>query len=217
MIPPTSIDGTDITGATIDGQDVEEITVDGQTVFTAGVPGLIDNFEDGNFNEYTGQTSSYSIINSGNLEGSRFLKYVSSGNDDEIFSSSGLDNYPQLGDTFQFLFDTTSAGRGGFFFGDDQNNFFEVIQQTAFTNQTQFGFTINGSRTSLNDTWSLPSSPTRAEIQWTTSNIIVETFDLSNNNLLRTSTFSNPDSSITGGIIGFTGRDGDGFDDVRIL
>jgi len=35
MMPPTSIDGTDIAGATIDGQDVEEITVDGQTVFTA--------------------------------------------------------------------------------------------------------------------------------------------------------------------------------------
>jgi hypothetical protein len=34
-MPPTSIDGTDITGATIDGQDVQEITVDGQTVFTA--------------------------------------------------------------------------------------------------------------------------------------------------------------------------------------
>jgi len=36
MIPPTSIDGTDITGATIDGQDVEEITVDGDVVFSAG-------------------------------------------------------------------------------------------------------------------------------------------------------------------------------------
>jgi len=35
MIPPTSIDGTDITGATIDGTDVQEITVDGQTVFSA--------------------------------------------------------------------------------------------------------------------------------------------------------------------------------------
>jgi len=35
MMPPTSIDGTDITGATIDGQDVQEITVDGQTVFSA--------------------------------------------------------------------------------------------------------------------------------------------------------------------------------------
>jgi len=35
-MPPTSIDGTDITGATIDGTDVQEITVDGQTVFTSG-------------------------------------------------------------------------------------------------------------------------------------------------------------------------------------
>jgi hypothetical protein len=34
--PPTSIDGTDITGATIDGQEVQEITVDGDIVFTAG-------------------------------------------------------------------------------------------------------------------------------------------------------------------------------------
>jgi len=35
MIPPTSIDGTDITGATIDGTDVTEITVDGDVVFSA--------------------------------------------------------------------------------------------------------------------------------------------------------------------------------------
>jgi len=42
MMPPTSIDGTDITGATIDGTDVTEITVDGQTVFTAG-PDIPDN------------------------------------------------------------------------------------------------------------------------------------------------------------------------------
>jgi len=39
MMPPTSIDGTDITGATIDGTDVQEITVDGQTVFSA-VPAI---------------------------------------------------------------------------------------------------------------------------------------------------------------------------------
>jgi len=48
-MPPTSIDGTDITGATIDGTDVQEITVDGQTVFTAGpvVPqtGLLHNWD----------------------------------------------------------------------------------------------------------------------------------------------------------------------------
>ena len=42
MIPPTSIDGTDITGATIDGTDVQEITVDGDVVFTEQVS-LPDN------------------------------------------------------------------------------------------------------------------------------------------------------------------------------
>jgi len=42
MMPPTSIDGTDITGATIDGTDVQEITVDGDTVFTAVPPGAFD-------------------------------------------------------------------------------------------------------------------------------------------------------------------------------
>jgi len=41
MTPPTSIDGTDITGATIDGQDVQEITIDGQTVF-ASIPATVD-------------------------------------------------------------------------------------------------------------------------------------------------------------------------------
>jgi len=39
-MPPTSIDGTDITGATIDGTDVTEITVDGDTVFSAGPSNL---------------------------------------------------------------------------------------------------------------------------------------------------------------------------------
>jgi len=38
MIPPTSIDGTDITGATIDGTDVQEITVDGDVVFSGAIP-----------------------------------------------------------------------------------------------------------------------------------------------------------------------------------
>jgi len=46
MIPPTSIDGTDITGATIDGTDVTEITVDGQTVFSAAPSNLPVAFSD---------------------------------------------------------------------------------------------------------------------------------------------------------------------------
>jgi len=98
MIPPTSIDGTDITGATIDGTDVTEITVDGDTVFTA--ERIIDDFEDGNINEYSGDTGSYSVTSSNpiggsdSLSGQIDLKYV--------HSNSGLNNYPQAGDTFSF-------------------------------------------------------------------------------------------------------------------
>jgi len=44
MIPPTSIDGTDITGATIDGTDVQEITVDGDVVFTAVPESLVSRW-----------------------------------------------------------------------------------------------------------------------------------------------------------------------------
>jgi len=44
---PTSIDGTDITGATIDGTDVQEITVDGDVVFSSGFGNYIfDDFDD---------------------------------------------------------------------------------------------------------------------------------------------------------------------------
>jgi len=66
---PTSIDGTDITGATIDGTDVQEITVDGQTVFTSGPPAgthfyNIDNRNDAEVLHYELSTP-FDIANKG--------------------------------------------------------------------------------------------------------------------------------------------------------
>jgi len=58
---PTSIDGTDITGATIDGQDVQEITVDGQTVFTATPPLPASAVNQYKFDEGSGSTAFDSI------------------------------------------------------------------------------------------------------------------------------------------------------------
>jgi len=70
MSPPTSIDGTDITGATIDGTDVQEITVDGDVVFSAVETSDIDGFESGNLNNYTVFQSGFSITQSNVFEGS---------------------------------------------------------------------------------------------------------------------------------------------------
>jgi len=58
---PTSIDGTDITGATIDGTDVTEITIDGQNVFTAGPQNVFEHFEAGNVNDWTDRFANISI------------------------------------------------------------------------------------------------------------------------------------------------------------
>jgi len=71
MIPPTSIDGTDITGATIDGIDVTEITVDGDTVFTA-VPDIpnsaVLNLSASDFtsSSWDSTIGSFSLSNTGN-------------------------------------------------------------------------------------------------------------------------------------------------------
>jgi len=66
---PTSIDGTDITGATIDGQDVQEITVDGQTVFTSEFS-YVDDFDTNTLSDYVihetllGVSKNFTISNS---------------------------------------------------------------------------------------------------------------------------------------------------------
>jgi len=84
MMPPTSIDGTDITGATIDGTDVTEITVDGDTVFEAvSIPtaGLLHDYDAVNFDGTTWTDQ----------QGSRDLT-VSSGSPQKI--SSGINGLP---------------------------------------------------------------------------------------------------------------------------
>jgi hypothetical protein len=61
---PTSIDGTDITGATIDGTDVQEITVDGDVVFSAGPPaGLNMYLINPGFNSPSGVVFQFSVNN----------------------------------------------------------------------------------------------------------------------------------------------------------
>jgi len=87
MMPPTSIDGTDITGATIDGTEVQEITVDGQTVFSAGPP-IIEDFEDGNLNEYSGDTGDFGLSTTEVKNGSTSLELKVDGNNRKISTSS---------------------------------------------------------------------------------------------------------------------------------
>jgi len=105
MIPPTSIDGTDITGATIDGTDVTEITVDGDVVFSATVafPNF-DDFDTNTLGQYEGydrsvqDISDFSISNSelqqADTNERHFIGYdVSSINISSFFAESVTSNW----------------------------------------------------------------------------------------------------------------------------
>jgi len=110
MIPPTSIDGTDITGATIDGQDVQEITVDGDTVFTAAD---FYGFEDGTFQGWTAQVDE----NDGNQSfsvgsdidtptGSNSLNFFDNGNGDLAVVMESPESYDSYNITFKAYSET---------------------------------------------------------------------------------------------------------------
>jgi len=98
MIPPTSIDGTDITGATIDGTDVTEITVDGDTVFQARevpvVEYLIDEGSGTTLNNNVG--SSFDATSSGSpiwvsdtsVRGDAYVENLTVSNSFEIDNST---------------------------------------------------------------------------------------------------------------------------------
>jgi len=108
-MPPTSIDGTDITGATIDGTDVQEITVDGQTVFTKTTTfasAIIDDFESGNLNNYfsLGGGGNPQIDSTTVAEGAFAFRHTNPNSPNiSLKSNTGLNSYPQKGDIFSNL------------------------------------------------------------------------------------------------------------------
>jgi len=88
---PTSIDGTDITGATIDGTDVTEITVDGQTVFSPGPPdaNLLHSRYDAT--QITGVTGGSSISSWDDVTGNGFNLDQGNGASYETNELNGMD------------------------------------------------------------------------------------------------------------------------------
>ena len=82
MIPPTSIDGTDITGATIDGTDVQEITVDGDVVFSAGPPVVFTESWEGAYpGNWQGSTGQFNQVSTNPFDGSQHLQKNTTSND----------------------------------------------------------------------------------------------------------------------------------------
>lgn len=81
---------------------------------------IIDNFEDGDISEYSGDTGNYSVVSNRSYNGSNAL--YNGGNNDNIYSKGNLNISPQPGDIFQIRT----------YHGDDEAG-------------SSFGFGFNGS------------------------------------------------------------------------
>jgi hypothetical protein len=126
MTPPSSIDGTDITGATIDGQDVQEITVDGQTVFTAITDTVIHRYTFENNSNTTTLTDTVGSAN-GAITGMTYTTSLADGEFAGNFDGENDDvtNLPTESPPISYTFDVFQRDFGtifawGFNFGNDQ-------------------------------------------------------------------------------------------------
>jgi len=195
MIPPTSIDGTDITGATIDGTDVQEITVDGDTVFTAG-PTIIDDFDANDFttkwniNGTAGSFTGFNATTSNVHDGSHSLRIDSNNNNSVFLDSSQSVSTPSFGDTHEFYFDadasthvfvTWLSDKVGAQFDIPRGHFIEFNSRVP---RVQLGITsANDARAAVSDSPITLTGYHRVLINYINSNseLQAEIFDLNDN------------------------------------
>jgi len=198
MIPPTSIDGTDITGATIDGTDVQEITVDGDVVFSSALT-FNDAIENDDLSMFTGDTSLFSTTTAESQQGSRSLAVTNgeSGttglNGSQIISTSGLDNYTSEGDTFEFYMKPGSITANDditFLFGvQNSNTFYRIFTRARSNSFSDIRKVINGSEGTVDGfSFNLSSQWYRYEVSWTSSSVSFTQFDENNNSVGSAST-----------------------------
>jgi len=195
MMPPTSIDGTDITGATIDGTDVTEITVDGQTVFEAAK--VVDNFDANdltskwNTSGVNGSFSGYNAVTSPVEGGSHALEITTGSNNNIFLDASGTQDTPALGDTQEFYVNSDNNTNIFIMWLSDKNEADQDIPRGHWIRIREDAAQIrlgNSSASAHNDTQNafsvtIPSGYNRYEISYTNSNntLNCEGFDTSNN------------------------------------
>ena len=155
---PIRIDGNEVSGVTLDNQDVSEVTVDGDVVFTAG-PTIIDDFEDGNLNEYVSDVNSFSVTQSNPISGNNSLQIPNSGG--RNIASNTLPNIPSEGDSFSVKFRADNWSNGQLYitfgctsdfvpftrgsgnyirFGDEFNSF-DIGEDPGSRSQDNFSYT----------------------------------------------------------------------------
>lgn len=167
---------------------------------------VVDDFEDGDLNEYTVKQGSPTTTSSPTYFGSNTLEI--SGSDTELVSTSGLPRYPSAGDHFRYRVRATGgAGTAKLLYGVQNNNTDEryAISIDFINDDVSLYHENSSSRTTLaEDTTSCIFSEDewfRIEVDWRTDG--THTVSFCNNSEDQLARISGTDSSITEGGIGY--------------
>lgn len=139
---------TDFANGTYDNLTVEG---SGEAAVLAGSQtSPIDSYDDGNLDEYSGDTGGFTTQTGTVYEGSHALESTSSSG--RIISTNGLSTYPDVGDNFSARIQTGNTGDMGLLvLAQDYNNFYE-IRVDDFRAEIAIYETVGGSTNKQNKT-----------------------------------------------------------------
>jgi len=145
---------------------------------------IIDDYEDGDISEYTGDTGDASVTTATVYEGTYALEVNNAGSNPEIQSKSGLPHYPQRGETFEtYLYpddpdETVIVTRFGL---ADTDNHYRFSWQGRGNDEFRVGVYSGGSFTEIDGTTvdvSLYNNEwLRFEVQWGDPTITVTAYN----------------------------------------
>ncbi len=174
---------------------------------------IVDNFERGDLNPYTGSTSSFTLTDAPTKEGNYALE---SGNYDEIISTSGLPNYPtQSAETKYVVNIYMDGGTPQFMFGVQGSDNLYLLRpgpDIGFLKKSDGGFST------IRENKDLASAPSqewlRVELEWETSGLMTATVYDEQGVCVGVGIVK--DTDYTGGGIGWRGTDPVYYDNARI-
>jgi hypothetical protein len=187
-------------------------------------PAIIDDFEDGNVNEYNQSgLMNPSVVNTPTKDGSQALQFTQTPANYALTSQSGLANYPHQGDRFRVWFRFDGASQGNLFrfeFGLDANRsrYYVEASKTGAGNNWQVTL-ANRQGGSSRSTITLSSGTWYAfDIAWGIGTMQTDVIDASETALTSTSITSTGDRGDD--YIGYwvdTGQNNFYWDEVRIV
>lgn len=173
-------------------------------------PKVVDNFNDGDLSEYSGDTSVFSTTSSA-YEGDYALHATSTtDNSYYLTSTSGLDNYPSQGDTFQLWIKADDYARKVIHWGissEGSKDGYRLLYNTNNAGGPDMSISDPNGNIASKNSVQMAGSWYRWKIDWQDDNTINWTIYDSSGNMMDTLSGSSG-SSVTSGGIGFASRSG---------